>query len=98
VAQTNNRNLQSATQELINGLAQGNNNLRMNGGYQRTTLSGRTALFSTLQRERSDWSSGECARDHDSITQRATVLHDRRCAAERTRGFRECVQNEVADR
>jgi hypothetical protein len=48
VAQTSNRNLQSATQELINGLAQGNNNLRMNGGYQRSTMSGRTALFSTL--------------------------------------------------
>jgi hypothetical protein len=47
VAQTNNRNLQSATQELINSLAQGNNNLR-SGGSQRTTLSGRTALFSTL--------------------------------------------------
>ncbi len=47
VAQTSNRNLQSATQELINNLAQGNNNLR-SGGAQRTTLSGRTALFSTL--------------------------------------------------
>ncbi len=48
VAQTNNRNLQSATEELINSLAQGNNNLRMSGGNQRTTLSGRTALFTTL--------------------------------------------------
>ena len=49
VAQVSNRNLQSATQELINNLAQGNNNLRANGGYQRTTLSGRTALFTTLR-------------------------------------------------
>ena len=48
VAQTNNRNLQSATQELVNGLAQGNNNLRMNGGYQRTTLSGRTRFSRRL--------------------------------------------------
>jgi len=48
VGQTNNRNLQRATEELINGLAQGNNSLRMNGGYQRTTLAGRTALLSTL--------------------------------------------------
>lgn len=48
VAQTNSRNLQSATQELINGLAQGNNNLRTSGGYQRTTMSGRNALFTTL--------------------------------------------------
>jgi predicted Zn-dependent protease len=48
VAQTNNRNLQSATQELINNLAQGNNNMRTSGGYQRTTISGRNALFTTL--------------------------------------------------
>jgi len=48
VAQTNSRNLQTATQELINGLAQGNNNLRTSGGYQRTTMSGRNALFTTL--------------------------------------------------
>ena len=49
VSQTSNRNLQRATEELINSLAQGNNNLRMSGGYQRTTLSGRTALVSTLR-------------------------------------------------
>jgi beta-barrel assembly-enhancing protease len=48
IAQVSNRNLQRATDELINGLAQGNNNLRRSGGYQRTTLSGRTAIFSTL--------------------------------------------------
>jgi hypothetical protein len=48
VAQTNNRNLQRGTEELINNLAQGNNNLRMSGGYQRTTLDGRSALLSTL--------------------------------------------------
>jgi predicted Zn-dependent protease len=48
VAQSNSRNLQNATQELINSLAQGNNNLRTNSGFQRTTMSGRTALFTTL--------------------------------------------------
>jgi len=48
VGQTNSTNLQRATQELINSLAQGNNNLRNTGGYQRTTMSGRNALFSTL--------------------------------------------------
>jgi Zn-dependent protease with chaperone function len=48
VAQTNSRNLQSATQEFINGLAQGNNNLRTSGGYQRTSMSGRNALYATL--------------------------------------------------
>jgi predicted Zn-dependent protease len=48
VAQTNNRDLQRGTQELINNLAQGNNNLRTSGGYQRTTMSGRNALYTTL--------------------------------------------------
>jgi beta-barrel assembly-enhancing protease len=48
VAQSSNRNLQRATQELINGLAQGNNRLRLSGGSQRTTLSGRTAFISNL--------------------------------------------------
>lgn len=48
VAQTNSRNLQQATQEFINGLAQGNRNLRMSGGFQRTSFSARTALASTL--------------------------------------------------
>jgi predicted Zn-dependent protease len=48
VAQTSNRNLQRATQELINGLSQGNRNLRVSSGSQRTTLDGRAALVSTL--------------------------------------------------
>jgi beta-barrel assembly-enhancing protease len=48
VAQTNNSNLQRASEEFINGLTQGNNGLRMNGGFQRTTLSGRPALLATL--------------------------------------------------
>ena len=48
MGQTNSRNLQSATQELINSFAQGNNNLRTSGGYQRTTLAGRQALWTTL--------------------------------------------------
>jgi beta-barrel assembly-enhancing protease len=47
-AQTNSRSLQQATQEYINGLAQNNRNIRTAGGYQRTTLSGRTALVTTL--------------------------------------------------
>ncbi|HEU5459612.1 MAG TPA: hypothetical protein VFU83_03925, partial [Pyrinomonadaceae bacterium] len=48
VAQTNNRNLQRATEDLINGLAQGNNSLRVSGGSQRTTMSGRNAIFTAL--------------------------------------------------
>jgi Zn-dependent protease with chaperone function len=48
VSQTNNRNLQRATDELLNSLAQGNNRLRRSGGYQRTTINGRNALWSNL--------------------------------------------------
>jgi predicted Zn-dependent protease len=48
VAQTNNRNLQRATDEIINNFAQGNRNLRASGNYQRTTIDGRQALWSTL--------------------------------------------------
>ena len=48
VGQTNSRNLQGATQELINSFAQGNNNLRTNGGSQRSTLDARPALLTTL--------------------------------------------------
>lgn len=48
VAQSSNRNLQRATQDLINSLAQSNRNLRLSGGTQSTTMSGRNAIFSTL--------------------------------------------------
>ena len=44
VAQTSSRNLQQATNELINGLQQGNRNLRSRTGYQRTTIDGHNAL------------------------------------------------------
>jgi len=46
--QTNSNNLQSATQELINNFAQGNQNMRVNSAAQRTTVSGRTALATSL--------------------------------------------------
>jgi Zn-dependent protease with chaperone function len=48
VAQTNSRNLQQATNELINSLAQGNNSLRTSGGYQRTTIDGHSGLWTML--------------------------------------------------
>jgi beta-barrel assembly-enhancing protease len=62
VAATNNRNLQRGTEELINSLAQGNNSLRMNGGYQRTTLDGRTALLATLTNVNEATGRGESIR------------------------------------
>lgn len=44
VAQTNNRNLQQATNEFLSGLQQGNPNLRARGSLQRASIDGRTAL------------------------------------------------------
>jgi len=44
VVQTNSRNLQQATNELLNSLQQGNGNLRARTGYQQTTIDGRSAL------------------------------------------------------
>ena len=48
VAQTQSRNLQQATQEFLNSLAQSNPNMRQSSGLQRTTISGRAGLTTTL--------------------------------------------------
>jgi beta-barrel assembly-enhancing protease len=47
IAQTQNRNLQQATQELLKSLGQGGN-LSQRSGLQRTTVAGRTGLTTTL--------------------------------------------------
>src|SRR6266542_1516440 len=44
VVQTNSRNLQQATNEFINGLQQGNSNLRARSNYQRSYVDGRSAV------------------------------------------------------
>lgn len=48
VSQTRSRNLQQATNELINSLQQGNGNLRARSNYQQTYVDGRNALTLTL--------------------------------------------------
>jgi hypothetical protein len=48
IAQTQSRNLQQATNELLNSLGQGGGNLRQRSGYQRTTVAGRTGSTTTL--------------------------------------------------
>lgn len=48
VAQSRYANLQQATNEFINGLQQGNGNLRARSSYQRMTLDGRNGLLLTL--------------------------------------------------
>jgi predicted Zn-dependent protease len=48
VAQVQSRGLQQATQEFLNNLSQGNGNLRQRSSLVRTTVSGRTALSTTM--------------------------------------------------
>ncbi|MFN2416626.1 MAG: M48 family metalloprotease [Pyrinomonadaceae bacterium] len=48
VAQSQYNDLQSASQEVVQGLMQSNNYLRQQSGFTRTTLGGRTALATTL--------------------------------------------------
>ena len=48
VAQSNSNNLQQASQEVVQGLMQGNNYLRQQSGFTRTTVDGRAALATTL--------------------------------------------------
>jgi peptidase M48-like protein len=45
---TENHDLRTSTDELINGLSQGNPRLRRNGNYTSTTIAGRRALATTL--------------------------------------------------
>jgi len=47
-AQTQSRNLQQATNELIGSLGQGNNNLRQRSGYTRVNIAGRNGLSTSL--------------------------------------------------
>ena len=48
LAQTQSRNLQQATTEFLNGLTQGNANLRQRSALVRTTVNGRAGLTTTL--------------------------------------------------
>jgi beta-barrel assembly-enhancing protease len=48
VSRTQNRDLRQATQELINGLAQGNRNIRLSTSFQRATVSSRAGLSAGL--------------------------------------------------
>jgi hypothetical protein len=48
VVRTQSRDLQRATEEVVSGLVQGSRSLRQLSGYQRTTVSGRNGLITTL--------------------------------------------------
>jgi predicted Zn-dependent protease len=93
VAQTNNRNLQRATQELINGLAQGNNNLRMNGGQQRTTIDGRAALLSNLSNVNEATGRGENVRLITTQLRDGQIFYMVAVAPQGERNFDNAFQN-----
>ncbi len=48
VAQTNSRDLAQSSEEYVNGVLQGNDYLRQNSNYTRTTLGGRQAYATVL--------------------------------------------------
>ena len=93
VAQTSNRNLSSATQELINSLGQGNSNLRTSGGAQRTTLDGRTALVSTLTNVNEATGRGENVRLITTQLRDGRILYMVAVAPQGERNFDAAFQN-----
>jgi Zn-dependent protease with chaperone function len=70
VAQAQGNNLRDATDSFINSLAQGNGNLRAQGGYQRGTVDGRNALAVTMS------NVNEATRRSERITVYTTLLRD----------------------
>jgi beta-barrel assembly-enhancing protease len=93
LANTNSRNLQSATQDLINSLGQGNNNLRTTGGYQRTTLSGRTALFTTLRNINEATGQPESVRLITTQLRNGELFYMIAVAPQNERGFESAFEN-----
>ncbi|HEY0378110.1 MAG TPA: M48 family metallopeptidase [Pyrinomonadaceae bacterium] len=70
VAQAQGNNLRDATDYFLNTLAQGNGNIRAQGGYQRGTVDGRDALAVTLS------NVNEATRRSERITVYTTLLRD----------------------
>jgi len=68
--QTQSRNLTQATQEFLNGLTQGNSNLRQRSSLARTTVAGRTGLTTSLT------NVNEATGQAESITLITTELRD----------------------
>jgi hypothetical protein len=68
--QTQSRNLQQATQELLNSLTQGNSSMRMRTNLQRTTLAGRTGLTASLT------NSNEATGQAEAVTVVTTQLRN----------------------
>ena len=70
VAQARSSNLQQATDDYINALAQGNPNLRQQGGYRRGEIGGRNALAMVLS------NTNEATRRPEVVTVYTTMLRN----------------------
>lgn len=70
VAQTQSRDLQQATQEYINSLAQGNRNLRQQSQFQRGTVDRRNAIAVTFS------NINEVSRQSERVSVYTTLLRD----------------------
>jgi len=70
VSQTQSQNLQQATQEYVNGLAQGNQNLRQQSDFQRGTVDRREAISVTFT------NVNEVTRSSERVTLYTTMLRN----------------------
>jgi Zn-dependent protease with chaperone function len=75
LSRTGSSNLQQATDEFISALAQGNNNLRQQGGYQRGNISGRTALAMTLSNINEATGQREVVTVYTSLLRNGDLFH-----------------------
>jgi predicted Zn-dependent protease len=93
VAQTNSRNLQQATNEIVNNFAQGNRNLRASGSYQRTTIDGRQALWANLSNVNEATGQRETIRLITTQLRNGQVLYIVAVAPQGERNFDNAFQN-----
>jgi hypothetical protein len=75
IAQTNSRSLQQATNEFLNGLQQGNGNLRARSGYQRTDVAGRNGLSISLSNTNEATGSPEVVNLVTTLMQNGELLY-----------------------
>lgn len=68
-------NLQQATDDFINALAQGNQNLRQRGGYQRGSISGRNALAITLSNVNEATGQSEIVTVYTALLRSGDLFH-----------------------
>jgi predicted Zn-dependent protease len=93
VAQTNSRNLQQATNEIVNNFAQGNRNLRASGSYQRTTIDGRQALWANLSNVNEATGQRETIRLITTQLRNGQILYMVAVAPQGERNFDNAFQN-----